>query len=137
MKVSYPEISYIHRHQINPESINHFNLIIRRMPSAFITTEHLIDTFPNYNNLFTERIEGELIAYFKFDDEHAKTLFNLLNGKVISVNDKWYPIEVIYKDENGKIYNTNIYKKKDINMYFTIYFVLILIAVLFKYLYNN
>jgi hypothetical protein len=107
------------------------------MPSAFITTEHLIDTFPNYNNLFTERIEGELIAYFKFDDEHAKTLFNLLNGKVISVNDKWYPIEVIYKDENGKIYNTNIYKKKDINMYFTIYFVLILIAVLFKYLYNN
>jgi len=106
------EIVNIKKHKINKEYVNQYNLIIRRMPSSVFTVEHLSDTFPNILNFTTERNEDELIAYFNFENDYANYLYKLLNGKVFQKDNYWYPIEVIYRDKNGKVLQSKPYKKK-------------------------
>lgn len=106
------EIVNIKKHKINKEYIKHYNFIIRRIPNSIFTVQHLTDTFPNIVNFSTERNEDELIAYFNFEDDYANYLYNLLNGKVFQKDNYWYPIEVIYRNKNGKVLESKPYKKK-------------------------
>jgi hypothetical protein len=107
------EVLNIKKHKINDEYIKKYNFIIRGIPSGMFTKEHLTDTFPNILNLTTETYEDELIAYFNFEDDYANYLYKLLDGKVFQMDKYWYPIQVIYKDKNYKIFQSKQYKKKE------------------------
>ena len=92
------KIGYVTKSKIDPRLFSMYNLILRRLPHE-ITEENIYDTFYDFSVKHVKLYkisQDEKIACLKMSNNCASVLFEVLNGKVIKLNDHWYPIEMIY-----------------------------------------
>ena len=99
------QIGNVSKSTVNPYLFSYYNLIMRRLPLS-ITKEHILDTFYDFkiNKVKMEKIsDDEQIACINLPKEYAESLYQVLEGKVISIDNTWYPIEMIIVKDNLKI----------------------------------
>jgi len=109
----------IKKHPLDFNLLSKYKFVIRRLP-CFITEESVKELFTNVKDIFIYKKDTESIAYLDIDDDYAEELYNILNGNVLSLDNYWYPIEVVYyknKDKKELKFSTPYKQDTYINTY--------------------